>query len=140
MNTNAICVAVAAKAAGVAGIRGTSPRPPDTIPASPWAVVGSHHAESAGGTLGRRRIDYTFPIHAYVERTADADQTSTVINNLVDAFVVAFEAGITLSGTVAKAEIVQWNTDLYAEVGQAQYQVIDFTLSVLVQEPSAFTP
>jgi hypothetical protein len=140
MNTNAVCVAVAAKASGVAGIRGSSPRPPDKIPSSPWAVVGSHQAASTGGNLGMRNIHYTFPIHVYVERTADADRTSAVVNDLVDAFVVAFEAGITLGGTVARAAIDGWNTDLYAEVAEASYQVIDFTLSVVVQEASAYTP
>ena len=140
MNTNAVCVAVAAKAAGVGGIRGTSPRPPDKIPSSPWAIVGSHSADSSGGTIGMRYIEYTFPILVYVERTADAERTSAIVNDLVDAFVVAFEAGITLGGTVARAAITGWKTDLYAEVAEASYQVIDFTLSVVVQEASAYTP
>lgn len=140
MNTNAVAVAVAAKAAGVAGIRGTSPRPPDKIPSSPWAIVGSHQAVNSGGNIGQRSIRYTFPVRVYVERTSDADRVAATINDLVDAFVVAYEAGITLGGTVTQAQITAWNTDLYAEVADAEYQVIEFTLTVLVQEASGYTP
>ena len=78
------------------------------------------------------KIRYTFPIRCYVERTADAGRESATINGLVDAFVTAYRNGLTYGGTVAEGRITAWNTDLYAEVGQSRYRVVEFTLFVLV--------
>ena len=140
MNTNAVCTAVAAKAVGIAGVRGASSVVPETIPAAPWVIVGSHSATSGGGTMGRRRIDYTFPLRCYVERTADAGRTETMVNDLVDAFVNAYEAGINYGGTATEGRITSWNTDLYASIGGSDYQVIEFSLSMRVDESSNFSP
>ena len=94
---------------------------------------------NAGGNIGQRSINYTFPIRCYVERTSNADTVAATVNDLVDAFVVAYEKGITLGGTVAQAQITGWNTDLYAEIGEASYQVIEFTLTALLRESSDYT-
>ena len=51
MNTNALATAVAAKGVAIAGMRGTSATTPDTIPASPWLIVGAHYDST--GDAGR---------------------------------------------------------------------------------------
>lgn len=138
MNTNALCAAVAVKAAAAAGIRGASALLPDTIPGSPWAVVGPHRATYSAGNMDR--IDYTFPIGVYVERTADDARAEAIINNLVDAFVTAFRNGLTYGGTVAEGRITGWDTNLYAEVGGVRYWVVEFSLAVTVLDMSGHTP
>ena len=138
MNTNALATAVAAKAVSITGMRGTSAVVPDTIPASPWLIVGSHSATYEAGNMDR--IRYTFPLRCYVERTADAGRTETTINDLVDAFVTAYRNGLTYGGTVAEGRITGWNTDLYADVGESKYQVVEFTLFVLVTDVTGHTP
>lgn len=137
MNTNALAAAVAAKAATITGMRGTSATIPDTIPATPWTIVGDHAGTIDAGNMDK--IRYTFPIRCYVERTADAGRESATINGLVDAFVTAYRNGLTYSGTVAEGRITAWNTDLYAEVGQGRYRVVEFTLFVLVLDASGHT-
>jgi hypothetical protein len=138
MNTNALAVAIAAKAVGIAGMRGTSAVVPDTIPATPWTIVGPHQGTYEPGNMDY--IRYTFPLRCYVERSADAARTQTMINALVDAFVTAYRNGLTYSGTVAQGNIIAWNTDLYAEIGEGNYQVIEFTFAVLVIDTSGHTP
>jgi len=138
MNTNALATAVALKGAGIAGLRGYSAVVPDTIPASPWLIVGSHAATYEAGNMDKVR--YTFPLRCYVERTSDSARTQTTINTLVDGFVTAYRNGLTYGGTVAEGRITNWNTDLYAEVGNASYQVVEFTLFVLVLDTSGHTP
>lgn len=138
MDTNALATAIAAKAATIATLRGQSAVIPDTIPASPWLIVGSHSATYEAGNMDRVR--YTFPLRCYVERTADAGRTQTTVNGLVDAFVTAYRNGLTYGGTIAEGKITGWNTDLYAEVGDGFYQVIEFTFAVLVTDTSGHTP
>ena len=137
MNTNALATAVAAKAAGITAIRGSSAVVPDTIPASPWLIVGSH---AASAELGGWKITYTFPLRCYVERAADSARTGVIVNDLVDDFVAAYWNGLTYGGTVAEGRITSWNTDLYTEVGEAFYQVIEFTLQVVVVDTTVHTP
>ncbi len=136
MNTNALATAIVAKAAGITAMRGASDTVPDTIPASPWTVLGSN----AGTIEGGYRINYTFPLRCYVERTADAGRVAHTVNDLVDAFVAAYRDGLTLSGTVAESRITAWNSDLYAEVGKSEYQVIEFSLLVVLLDMAPHTP
>lgn len=137
MNTNALATAVAAKAAGITGLRGYSAAVPDTIPASPWLIVGSHSATTElSGTV----TTFTFPLRCYVERTSDSARTQVIVNDLVDDFVAAYWDGLTYGGTIAVGRITGWNTDLYAEVGQADYQVVEFTFTALVRDTTVHTP
>ena len=138
MNTNALATAIAAKAAGIATMRGTSATVPDTIPATPWAVVGPHSATFEAGPMAKVR--YTFPIRCYVQRSSSAQRVQVAANDLVDAFVVAFRDGLTYGGTVAEGRITSWDTDLYTEIGEASYQVIEFSLFVLVLDTTGHTP
>jgi len=138
MNTNALATAIAAKAVGIAGMRGSSAVVPETIAATPWVIVGSHSATYEAGNMDR--IRYTFPLRCYVERTADSGRTETIINDLVDAFVTAYRNGLTYGGTVAEGRITGWNTDLYASIGDSLYQVIEFSLFVLVTDVTGHTP
>lgn len=138
MNTNALCTAVAAKASTVTALRGYSAVVPDTIPSSPWLIVGSHSATYEAGNMDK--IRYTFPLRVYVERAADSARTQVVVNDLVDAMVTAYRNGLTYGGTVAEARVTAWNTDLYVEVGGALYQVVEFTLFALVLDTAGHTP
>jgi hypothetical protein len=138
MNTNALATAIAAKAAAIATMRGTSATVPDTIPATPWAVVGPHSATYDAGPMDK--IRYTFPIRCYVQRTSSAERVQVAANDLVDAFVAAYRNGLTYGGTVAVGRIQSWDTDLYAEIGEAAYQVIEFSLFVLVLDTTGHTP
>jgi hypothetical protein len=138
MNTNALATAVAAKATSVTGVRGSSAAVPDTIPASPWVVVGPHSGTIEAGNMDR--IRYTFPLRAYVQRTADDARTQTAINDLVDAMITGYRNGLTYGGTTADCHVTAWNTDLYAEVGEAFYQVVEFTMTALVIDTSGHTP
>jgi hypothetical protein len=136
MNTNTLAAAVVAKAAGIAGMRGTSPTAPDTIPASPWTIVGAHQAVMDGITT-----HITFPLRVYVERVTDDARTQAVVNDLVDAMVAAYWDGITIGGTVAQARIVAWNTDLWnPDIGGVAYQVPEFTLVVTILNFNPHTP
>lgn len=138
MNTNALATAIAAKAAAIAGMRGTSAVTPETIPATPWTVVGPHSAAYEAGPMDKVR--YTFPLRCYVQRTSSAERVQVTANDLVDAFVTAFRNGLTYGGTVAEGRITSWDTDLYATVGEAEYQVIEFSLFVLVIDTTGHTP
>jgi hypothetical protein len=138
MNTAALSTAIAAKASTIVGLRGYSGALPETLPASPWLIVGSHRATYEAGNMDK--IRYTFPLRCYVERTADAARTQTTINGMVDAFVTAYRNGLTYGSTVAEGRITGWNTDLYTEVGEASYQVVEFTLTVLVIDVTGHTP
>ena len=140
MSTQAVAAdiaGIAAIAATVTGVVGTSANVPETIPATPWAIVGNHHATFAAGA--NERIDYTFPVRFYVERVASDAQTSTVINGLIDAMMVAFRTGMTLGGIVDGLYITDWNSDLYAEVGGSRYQVLEANVHVIGRGAGDYT-
>lgn len=139
MDVDAIASFIATKAAGVAGVRGASPRPIDTLPATPYAVVSPVRSGSViPGSW--ERVHMTFPLRLYVARTADASRTASLVNGFVAAFIAAFRAGGTESSTVSSTLITSWDTDVYEEVGAELYQCVDFAIEVVSTSAAGYTP
>lgn len=138
--TNDVCDAVALKAGGIAGMAGTSARAPETIPSSPWMVVGSHSAVYTPGNP-RESIVYQFPLRLYVERLGDDADTLTTTNDLIELVIAAFAVNVTLAGgqNTTSCFIRSWDTNKWDTIGSAMYQATDFRLELSVSRPRTFT-
>lgn len=138
MDIDAIASFLATKAAGVAGVRGASARPVDTLPGTPYAVVG---AVRSGSIIpgSWERVHMTFPVRLYVARTSDAARTASTVNGFVDSFIGAFRTGGSESGTVSSTLITSWDTDVYEQVGAELYQCVDFDIEVVVTSAAGYT-
>jgi hypothetical protein len=129
--------AVVAKAATITGMRGTSAKMPDSIGATPWTVVGPHSGELSPGSW--EKYVYSFPLYCYLERTADDARTQAILNDLLDAFIIAYRSGISLGGTVAQTLVRSWNTDRYTEISTSKFQILELTVETTVVGGQTYT-
>jgi hypothetical protein len=136
--TNQISTAIAAQAAGVAGMVGGSATPLDTIPNTPYAVVGpsSGRIDQPGSW---ERLYWTVPWRCYVARISNGALVQTDVNDLLDLILVTFRTGITLGGLVSQSVIATWQTDRYYTVGIEDYQAIDFVNTVELERSASYT-
>ena len=135
-----IAGAVATKVAAVSGIRGCSPRDPDSIPAYPWAVVGLPKVSIQPGTW--ETLTYTFPVRVYVARAADGPRATASCYDLFDATLVALRTGIkyglSASG-VAEGILSDAELDRFWEIGGELYQGVEMTLVVSIGRGTTYT-
>lgn len=137
---NAIAQWVATTAQGAdSRIRGSSPYPLDTIPGTPYAVVGPPPQTTViHGSW--ERVHIGFPLRIYVGRIADASRNSQLVTGMVGNLIAAFRLGGTEGGTVASSLLDDIKTDIYEEIGSERYQVIDATVNVVVNDATGYTP
>ena len=137
---NAIAQWVATTAQGAdPQIRGSSPEPLDTIPGTPYAVVGPPGEITVlHGSWERVHIPY--PLRVYVGRLADASRSTKTVNSMIGNLIAAFRLGGTEGGTVASSLLDGIRSDLYEDLGSERYQVIDATVNVVVNDATGYTP
>jgi hypothetical protein len=138
--SNDVVAAVATKALTVAGVRGTSSRPPDSIPVTPWCVIQPPTATFSPGAL--ERIDYRFPVLLIVERVPDGGRVTATAYDLVDAFVTTFRSGIALGLTASgvwQAIIESWDSDLFLDIAGSTYHCVSLVLLVQVGRETGYT-
>lgn len=138
--TNQIAVALAAIGGSVAGVNGSSPVPVDTIPSTPYFLVGPPKWTQVGGSWEVR--EYHYLCRLLIARLSTEDRDQTAINDLLDLVDAAFRSGITLGGalTVASTLILSANTDKFYAVGTQEYQSIDMDVQVIVMSGQTYTP
>ncbi len=139
MDVNAIAQFIANKAAGVSGVRGASPGPVDTIPATPYAVVlPVQDGSIIPGSWERRRMH--FPVWLLIGRVADAARNQSSINGYVENMLATYRTSGTESGTVASTVVTTYRTDQYVTVGAEDYQFLEFIVEVVVNSSAGYTP
>ena len=135
---NTIASQIATTVAGVTSVQACSPTPVDSIPATPFGVVGPPKGQLFQPGSWERLL-LQFPLRIYVSRIASADRDQTTTNDFLDNFLTAFRTGITLGGNVQQCVIVSWDTDRFYTVNNEDYQAIDFVLSVEVERSATYT-
>lgn len=136
--TNTTATNLASALAAISGVRGASSVPPDTIPGTPYCVVGAPKGKLTPGSW--EIIEYTFPVDYLIARTSSEDRDQKTINDALDAVIAAFRSGITLSGAVDYALIDTFDTEkFYKGPGNEDYQSIQFTVQVLVATGETYT-
>ena len=139
MDINTIATTLATTASGISGIRGASAKPLDTIPGTPYAIIGPVQ----NGTVipgSWERVHMRFPLWIYIDRTADAARTQNAINSYVNGVIAAYRSGGTESATVASTLVTEWRTDMFETVGATEYQVLEFFIDVVVNSAVGYTP
>lgn len=138
--TNDIAAAVAAKVGAVSGMRGCSPRDPDTLPATPWAVLGLPKVTVSAGSW--ERIDLAFPLRVYAARVSDDPRVTAGVYDQFDLLLDALRTGISygLSGSgVAQGLLDDVDFDRFWEIGGETYQGFEGTLTVTVAAGRTYT-
>ncbi len=133
MDLVAITDNMATLAATISGIRGASGQETDTIPATPYVVIGlpiAHEVIPGDRTVTNMAI----PVRLYIERVSDDKRDSRRAFAFVATFVTTFALDQDLSGTVQDCTITGWDTSKFDSVGGALYWVVEFTASVTVHE------
>ncbi len=135
---NQIATGLAALAASVTGMTGCSPVPVETIPNTPYGVIGPPKGSLLQpGSWERLLLQY--PMRIYVCRVGTPDRDQVVVSDLVDLFLVTFRTGIELGTIVTEAIIKTWDTDRFYTVGGEDYQAIDWLVGVEVERPATYT-
>lgn len=138
--TNDIATAVSTKVAAVSGMRGCSARDPDTIAATPWAVVGLPRLVASPGSW--ERLDYVFPLRVYAARTSDGPRVTQTVYDTFDAVFAALRTGIAygLSASgVAEGLLGEVQFDRFWEVGGEIYAGFEGELTVTVVGGRTYT-
>jgi len=136
---NQIGTALATKVAAIAGMAGASATPVDSIPNTPYGVVGPPSGRLEPGNW--ETITAVYPLRIYIGRTSDAARTQTDANDFLDLFIAAMRAGITLGiAGVSAALLSSWNTDRFYPIGGEDYQAVDATVTVEIDQPESYTP
>lgn len=129
---NSINQGIAAVASTITGVRGASPWEVDTIPATPYAVVGMGRSSVIPGD--RTVINLQVPMRLYYERLADSARNAKDTLSMVGDFVTAFALDQDLGGAATDATLTAWDADVFYAIGGAEYAAVDFTVSVTVHE------
>lgn len=137
MDANAIATWIASTAAGVSGMVGASSTPLDTIPNTPYAVVGDPKITIVPGSW--ERVHLAYPMRVYVGRMAGAGRDATTVRSLINGLIAAFRLGGTESGTVASSLLTDLDTNLFEDLGGTSYRVMDGTVEVVVNSGSGYT-
>ena len=136
---NLVATALAADASAVATISGASATPVDTLPNTPYVVIGPPRGTIITGSWERLFIVY--PMHLFYARTSTADRDQVALNDLVDLFISGFRTGITQGvAGVVEAVIASWDTNKVQDVGGESYQLVEFLICVEVDRAATYTP
>lgn len=139
MDVQAIADSLSATAAAIATVRGASSQPVDTIPATPYAVVGAvENGTVIPGSWERTRM--RFPLWVYWARTQDAARVQKGLNPFVNSVIAAYRSNGTQGGTIASALVTEWTTNKYDTVGAEEYQVCEFWIEVVVNSAVGYAP
>lgn len=135
---NLVATALAADAAAVTGISGASPAPLETLPGTPYVVIGPPRGSIVTGSWERLFIFY--PMHLFYARVQTPALDQVAINDLLDLFIAQFRTGITMGvAGVVEVVIASWDTNKEMAVGDMDYQLIEFVVSVEVDRPASYT-
>lgn len=133
MNLLTITDNIATVAATISGVRGASGQELDTIPVTPFVMVGLPRAFEV--VPGDRQItNMAIPIWLYIERVSDQKRDLRVAYGFIPTFVTTFALNGSLSGAVTHIYITAWDPTLALEVGGSTYWAIEFTATVTVHE------
>lgn len=129
---NLIHQEIAAVASTISGMRGASPWEVDTIPVTPYAVVGMSRATVITGDRTVTNIE--FPLRLYVERVGSGDRDAQLTNSFIGTYQTSFASNGGLHGAVTHIYISGWDADRYYLIGSATYAAVDFVLTATVHE------
>ena len=132
INLTTIRENIATVAGTVSGVRYTYPRGADTIAGTPSVVVGDPAAEVIPGN--RMVVNATIPMDLWIEQVSDTARDTKKVDDFVGTFLTTFAANQGLSGAVSYCVITGFDTDRYAELGEARYSGVRFTLFASVHE------
>jgi hypothetical protein len=135
--TNELADAVAARGGEIAGMRGASGKPVDTIPATPYFVVASNEGELLPGSW--ETLHYDFTTRCYLARTKDDKRTQTEVNDLLDEFIAAFRRGVVASGLTCPAIVHHWDTETFDTVGEEEYQALELVIRVTLRRAANYS-
>ena len=128
----AIADAVAAKFAGITGIRGASAEVPDAIGFTPYVVVFPPN-----GTLSRPLsqdvVETDFPCHLYLDRPGDTGRTLQKVYPYIQSVVTAWRTGITLGAIVTESFVESWEVDDMPDY-EGRYLGVRFRIKVRTRE------
>ena len=136
--TTQVAQYIATTAGAISGMNGSSAFPVDSIPTTPYTVVGPHTGTLPQPGSWEQRILY-YPVRCYVARIAGSTYDQQPVNTMVDNFITAFRSGITHSAGVTQIIIQSWNTGLFEVIGNETYQVVDFTFRVDIFQSATYT-
>jgi len=135
---NQIGTALSVKVAAIGGMAGCSATPVDSIPNTPYGVVGPPSGRLEQGNW--ETINAIYPLRIYIGRTSDAARTQTDANDFLDLFIAAMRVGITLGiAGVSAALLDSWNSDRFYSVGGEDYQAVDASVRVEIDQPESYT-
>ena len=132
MNLITITDNVATVAASISGIRGATGQEPDSIPMTPYVVVGLPKALVIPGDRTVTTMD--LPMYVLIERLSGAQRDLRIAYGFVPTFVTTFAVNQSLSGTVQDATITGWDTNTEYTIAGATYWAVEFTLTVGLHE------
>lgn len=136
---NLVATALATDAAAVTGIAGSSPTPIETLPGTPYVVIGPPRGQIVTGSWERMFLVY--PMHLFYARVQNPNLDQTSLNDYCDLFITQFRTGITMGvAGVVEAVIASWDTNKEMTVGDEDYQLIEFLVSVEVDRAATYTP
>lgn len=128
----------AALAAEVAGLRGASATPLDTLPGTPYAVVGAPKGNVTPGSW--EIIEYIFPVDFLISRTVSEARDQVACNDLLDLVMVSLRTGISLSGAVAYILPGNFDTNTFYTIGSEAYQSVRMELTAAIVTGQTYTP
>ncbi len=142
MNTNTLAAAVVAVVAGVTtsgGVTmvGVSPEHLEALPGSPYTLNRPHSGGLDQGSW--EEATYNFPMTTFVERRDTDARTQMLVNDLLDAIVAAFRSATYLGQAATVCAVTAWDSDNFSKVGGAEYQLLNFTVSVKVFSGQTYT-
>ena len=110
---------------------------PDSISNTPAMVMGQ---PKLSVTLGQRQdTDCLMPLRFYVGRVADNARAAIIVNNLVNAFIVAMNPIASYTNLWRVITRIDIDTDRYYEVARTQYHAIDVVLHMELIETGNWT-
>lgn len=132
--TNSIASALATKLAAVSGMVGAAPTGTDTVPDTPYAVLGPAHGLLDPGSWETEVVE--FPLTVFVSAIVEEQDSLAAAYDLKDAIQTALRSGISLGlggSGVAQSLLTEWTTDgVYTEMGGQSYQALEGTIAVTV--------
>lgn len=120
--------AIAAKFAGIAGMRGASPRHLDQLPGLPWVTVLNPTMELIERAIGSEMWEYAWPCLLIVEADADQGRAQAELRSYVPLVFSAWEVGVKLGLDFVQDSWVRAATPDFLAVGDGNLPIYRFEI------------